>query len=115
MIVEDNSLVGELIADEITKRGGESIGPYDTIDGAATAIASLVESPDVVLLDVNLDGTTFDIAAQLRRRGIPFIFVTGNASDIPAEFKDAIVCCKPFSIASLLMALRVAFAPQEQV
>jgi DNA-binding NtrC family response regulator len=53
---------------------------------------------DVCIIDINLRGhMAFDIADQLQRRGIPFVFATGyGAATIPDRFSDVILWEKPF-------------------
>jgi CheY-like chemotaxis protein len=114
MIVEDNFLIAGVIADTISARGGCVLGPYLALGDAISALESGV-APDVALLDVNLDGTSFGVAAMLTDRAIPYVFVTGHAADIPPALRHEIICCKPFTSASLLIALRAALAREPEL
>lgn len=110
LIVEDNGLIGEVIADTITEAGGCPIGPVTTGAEALDLIDDNHEMPDAAVLDINLDGTSFHVAERLRQLGVPFIFATGNAKAIPESFRTTPVCEKPYTVRSLLIALEAALA-----
>lgn len=60
---------------------------------------------DIALLDVNLGNGTnsYPIAQALRRRGVPFVFVTGyDAPGLAPEFDGAASVQKPYDPADLL-------------
>ena len=64
---------------------------------------------DGALLDVNLNGkeTSFPLADELERRGIPFLFVTGMGGDLVSRaFPGIPVLQKPFQPAILGAAIR---------
>lgn len=110
LIVEDNGLIGEVIADTIAEAGGCPIGPVLTESEALDLIDYTGEVPDAAVLDVNLDGTSFHVAERLRQLGVPFIFATGNAQQIPDAFRATPICEKPYTARSLLSALETALA-----
>jgi len=110
LIVEDNGLIGEVLADTIAQAGGCPIGPVMTEAEALDLINYNREAPDAAVLDVNLDGTSFHVAERLLELGVPFIFATGNAKEIPDTFRATPVCEKPYSVHSLLSALESALA-----
>jgi CheY-like chemotaxis protein len=105
LIVEDNGLIGEVIAETIAEAGGWPIGPVLTEGEALDLIDYNPAAPDMAVLDVSLDGTSFNLAARLDKLGIPFIFATGNAHEIPEDFRHAPVCEKPYTTHNLLTAL----------
>ncbi|MFK2875727.1 response regulator [Rhodanobacter hydrolyticus] len=55
---------------------------------------------DDAVLDINLAGEdSFLLAAELRRRKIPFVFASGYGSDgSPDEYRDVEVLLKPYSV-----------------
>lgn len=110
LIVEDNGLIGEVIADTIAEAGGCPIGPVLTEAEALDLINYNSDAPDAAVLDVNLEGTFFHVAERLRQMGVPFIFATGNARAIPERFRSTPVCEKPYTVHSLLKALEAALA-----
>jgi two-component system, response regulator AauR len=76
-----------------------------TIDAARTAVAE--GRPDVVLLDVHLDGMASDkLLEELRASGIPVVVVTGSADlDRYRDLADEVLG-KPFEPADLVAAAR---------
>ena len=89
---------------------------YALVDAqcAETALALLTGTvPDLVLLDVSMPGMSgLDLAPYLRRRGIPFLFL--SASDDPAIARDAAACgamgylVKPADVRHVLPAIETA-------
>jgi PAS domain S-box-containing protein len=102
LVVEDEPLVALDIAGNLKAAGAEVAGPAGTEDAALQLIEETVF--DGALLDANLHGRGVDaIAAALTRRGIPFLFVTGNGRQaLPESFAKAPVLSKPFSEEQLL-------------
>lgn len=98
LVVEDEFLVSLDIAQMLASAGYEVVGPAGRIDEALR----LVEGEDhlsVAVLDVNIAGQRiWPVARELRRRGVPFVFVTGYVeahAGIPPELSDAPVLPKP--------------------
>ncbi|WBO21205.1 response regulator [Sphingomonas abietis] len=108
LIVEDNSLIGEVIAETIAGAGGWPIGPVLTEIEALDMINYDHHAPDAAIIDIGLDGRSFGVASRLRELGVPFVFATGYAEDIPPEFHDAPVCEKPYTPRALLVSLSAA-------
>ncbi|HSZ52898.1 MAG TPA: response regulator [Caulobacteraceae bacterium] len=111
MIVEDEFLVAMELESELTDQGCVVIG---TAGRSAPAFALLEdETPDAVLLDLNLDGETpTALAEALRRRHVPFIVVSGYSSHRlePAILRDAPRLQKPVRQRELVAALTEAMA-----
>ena len=107
MVVEDSALVVMLIEDVLAELGWTLVGPATRLaDALALAQA---EAIDAALLDVNLDGEpSWEVAATLRARGVPFIFTTGydGATVLPEALKGARVLGKPFRIEDIEAELR---------
>jgi len=97
LVVEDETLVSMLIEDMVCDCGGRVVGPAATFE-QAVALA-LEGSLDLAVLDVNVGGhVVYPIADILRRRGIPFIFVTGyDPGVVPSRYRHEPVLSKPFS------------------
>ncbi len=69
------------------------------------------QSFGAAILDVNLSGeTSFGVADELARRGLPFVFATGYGESIvlPERFKAVPIVSKPYDTRSLASALRAA-------
>lgn len=109
LVVEDDYWVAATPVEIITEAGAEVVGPVDCVRDALTALDS---SPHVASLDVQLGSeTSFPIADELDRRGVPFIFATGAASMIPAAHASRPTCHKPASRELLIGALSGALNP----
>jgi CheY-like chemotaxis protein len=101
LVVEDEAMVAMLLEAMLEDLGHE----VAAIAGKASEAAILArEAPiDLAILDVNLNGEfTYEIAAILRTRGIPFLFATGygNAGLAP-EWRDVPTLQKPFQLREL--------------
>jgi hypothetical protein len=76
LIVKDEPMIAENLADQMTIEGAEVIGPVATAEAALDAIS--VTHPDGATLDIKLMGKkTFQGADALVARHIPFVFLTG--------------------------------------
>jgi DNA-binding response OmpR family regulator len=106
LVVEDETLQGLEMMDALSRAGIEAVGPYPTVDGALAAIEG--RTFDAALLDINLDGVpSFDVAATLRRKGIPFAFVTAYERSMPPEELCSVpLINKPYKEQELLSLVR---------
>lgn len=97
LVVEDRYVIAADMCDEVSRMGGEVVGPSASVIRACELLA--VETVEFALLDVNLDGTpVFPVAEMLERRGVPFIFLTGYDDFIlPDEWRDRPRLSKPVS------------------
>lgn len=102
LVVEDDALFAEMLAESLTAEGALVVGPVGRI---APAVALARQEPlDGALLDVTLAGDDAGpIAEALCQRGIPFIFMTGHhdKSALPPPFRAAPCLLKPFAIRDL--------------
>jgi DNA-binding response OmpR family regulator len=105
LILEDESLIGMMLADWLHDLGCEPIGPAGTERQALDLIESM--AVDAAILDVSLgQATSYAVAASLRRRHIPFVFASGHgAGGITAEFRDAPMLNKPFDFEDVRAAI----------
>lgn len=104
LVVEDDYLIGIMVSDMLMNAGALVIGPARTRDQGLTIART--ESLDVAVLDLNLRGESGDqIAAELRRRDIPFVIATSYSEQARAERINAPVLEKPFTEEMLLDVL----------
>lgn len=105
LVVEDEALISLLIEDIVAGLGLEIVGPVARL-GAALA-AAREAALDLAILDISLaDGQTFPVAAILRERKIPFLFVSGyGARGLVAPFETSIMVQKPFEDQQLAEAI----------
>lgn len=97
LVVEDSALVVMLIEDVVTDLGWEVVGPAVRLPEALQLARE--EAFDAALLDVNLNGEmSWEAAAILQDRKIPFIFTTGydGATVLPERFARQPIVSKPF-------------------
>ena len=95
LLVEDEALVGLMIADFLKEIGYRVLGPFTKIqDGLQAAKTAGLAA---AVLDVNIGGEEiYPLAECLVRRNIPFVFVTGYGADgIDGRFSSVPVLQKP--------------------
>lgn len=107
-MVEDEYFIAVDLAEILTEHGAEVVGPVPTLDEALQKV--IAGGFDVAALDIGLvDGFSFAVADELRRKGIPFVFVTGYSKDeIPAALKDVPSLHKPCDALELVSAITAA-------
>jgi DNA-binding response OmpR family regulator len=104
LVVEDDTALRMLVRVNLELEGF-SVAEAGTLDEAEAALAQ--SRPDVVLLDVHLDGVeTLGLLARLRVHAIPVALVTGSV-DVD-EYRDAAdaVLSKPFQPQALIAVAR---------
>ncbi len=95
MIVEDEALVALALAESMAELGFSVVGPLHNLKDAELAVA---QNPiDGAILDVNLNGSlVYPLADKLRKRKVPFVFITGYSADnIDSRFREVPVLQKP--------------------
>jgi two-component SAPR family response regulator len=105
LIVEDDALIGEIIAECVSKVGAEPIGPVMSEREALDLIDYNPELPDAAILDIHSNGMAFGVATRLRQLSVPFIFAISHYQDVPLAFSDVQQCEKPFTFGQLLQSL----------
>jgi light-regulated signal transduction histidine kinase (bacteriophytochrome) len=111
LVVEDSFMLLQSLEMMFDDMGWEIVGPA-TRKADALTFAAEAEF-DVALLDVNLDGEmSWDVAALLRQRGIPFVFSTGYdvSALLPPHLAGSAVIGKPFRIPEAEKLLRQVIA-----
>jgi CheY-like chemotaxis protein len=101
LVVEDDFLIADLIADMLTELGHVLAGSADRLD-AALALARGGHF-DLGLLDLRVGGaSTYAVADALIARGVPFAFVTGSRqADIAPAYAGIPLLQKPFRAENL--------------
>lgn len=106
LIVEDEALLALELQAELEDAGhnvvGQAMSSKDAMRLADHA------GPEFAFVDIHLlDGPTgIDVGRQLARRGIPYVFMTGNLKRIPEDFAGALGAIeKPYSQNGLQNAL----------
>jgi light-regulated signal transduction histidine kinase (bacteriophytochrome)/CheY-like chemotaxis protein len=107
LLVEDSFLLVMTLQTIFEELGWIVVGPA-TRRQQALALAES-EAFDAALLDVNLDGEmSWDVAAVLKARDIPFVFSTGYdiSSVLPDAFASSAIIAKPYRSTELEQRLR---------
>lgn len=106
LLVEDQSLIAMDTEELLVTLGAKKVTVSASVATALNAIAS--RPPQVAVLDLNLGASTSeDVARELGRLGIPYIFATGyrDGVNIPTGFSEVPVVRKPVSSDTLAKAL----------
>jgi two-component system, response regulator PdtaR len=108
LVVEDEILIGMLLADTLGAMGYEVCAIEATETGAVAAAARC--NPDLMIVDARLrDGSGVSAVEEiLRTRWVPHVFVSGETSTILALRPGAIVIQKPFRDIDLNRAIQRA-------
>jgi DNA-binding response OmpR family regulator len=105
-VVEDDFLVSLATVDFLESLGCEVVGPAARLAAAFELAQS--ESLDAALLDINIAGDmVWPVAEVLRRRAIPFIFLSAHSrlSEVPMLLAAAPRLEKPLEQNRLLRQL----------
>ncbi len=106
LVVEDSFLIISALELAFDSFGWTMVGPATRVRKAMALVKS--ENFDAVLLDVNLDGEmSWDVAAALQARGVPFVLSTGYeiAAVLPDFLRGSRCVKKPFKIEELEQAI----------
>lgn len=111
LIVEDEHLVALSLQMLIDMSGRARVcGLADDVPSALAAIAAA--RPDFAFIDIQLarGASGYDVAAELRRMGIPAMFMTGNPPEVPRPDLTLGCLSKPFSDEALFVAVEIGCA-----
>lgn len=110
LVVEDEFLLADEITEWLALRGARPVGPAATLPRGMELIEQ-TPAIDAAVLDINLAGVmVFPLALELNRRGVPLLFASAYARDVPFpdELKNTLRLKKPFSEAQLIKAVELA-------
>jgi two-component system, response regulator PdtaR len=108
LVMEDEILIGMLLADALGAMGYEVCAIEATETGAVAAAARC--NPDLMIVDARLrDGSGVSAVEEILRTGwVPHVFVSGETSTIQALRPGAILIQKPFRDMDLSRAIQRA-------
>ncbi|HET9812415.1 MAG TPA: response regulator [Sphingomicrobium sp.] len=112
LMVEDEMMLALLIGDYLETLGCR-VCKAGRLDKALALAQS--ETLDGVLLDLNLGGkSSAPVAAELDRRGIPWIVTTGyNADRLPDEQRGRPVLQKPYLLEDMEQLMVATFKAEQ--
>lgn len=98
LIVEDDPFIAMDIESAVSEELGDD-AELIVVESLSQARRAADLPLSCALLDVDVvGGKTFAIAASLRAKGTPFVFVSGSApSEVPPELQDVGFVRKPFA------------------
>lgn len=106
LIAEDVGAISIALEDAVADAGYTVAGPFASCARAMEWLNT--HQPDLALLDPMLnDGVCIDLARALRRRGVPFLFLSANhpGEGMPADLQDMPWLEKPVTYDRLLDGL----------
>lgn len=97
LILEDDAIIALDLATIVCCWTDAKVTSCRSLEQARKA---LVGAFDLALLDIDVvDGKSYEIAADLKARKLPFAFVSGSvAADAPDELKDSPFISKPYDM-----------------
>jgi CheY-like chemotaxis protein len=106
LVVEDSFMIISMLELVFAGFGWTMVGPAARVPKALALVET--ERCDAALLDVNLDGDmSWEVAAALKARGIPFVLSTGYeiGALLPDDLKGCLVIKKPYKVDELERAI----------
>lgn len=96
LVVEDEMIIALFLDDFLTELGHEVVGPASRVGRAMHLVET--EAFDLALLDINVAGEEiYPVAAELKARGVPFIFLSGyGARGLRGDWAGSSMLEKPF-------------------
>jgi DNA-binding LytR/AlgR family response regulator len=120
LIVEDDPIIGADLEDRLQELGYETLGPVSTGE-EAIAFFSQNPTPDLVLMDIQLDGQMdgVETVRQIQQKyASTFIFLTSNSDDATfaraKSVKPNAFLSKPFRGRDLKHAIELALGQVSQ-
>lgn len=106
LVVEDDALFAEMVAEMLSEAGYDVVGPFPDL---AQSCEALREEEDVsaAVLDISLrEGTSFPLADRLTAEGIPLVFYTSrSAGELPRPYRAYPIVSKTAPAETLLGVL----------
>lgn len=106
LIVEDNYVVADALRYLIEGYGGSVVAIVPSVERAFEVLAAA--AVDIAVLDIDLRGkSVVPLAAHLRTRGVPFVFLTGYGDEelLPEDLRGHPRFDKPVEGERLVRAL----------
>jgi DNA-binding response OmpR family regulator len=110
LLLEDDSLIAANTISDLVEVGAA----VDLVATCRDGLRLLSEQTfDFAVLDIKLvNETSYALASELKRRGVPFLFISGY-DQARADFADVTLLQKPFSRDALLGAIAGLMGKEE--
>jgi two-component system, response regulator PdtaR len=108
LVVEDDAMIGMLLAD-VCAGMGYDVCPIEATEAGAVGAAARYR-PDLMIVDARLgDQSGVSAVEEILRTGfIPHIFISGDTSMVQALKAGAVAISKPFDESDLVRAIQRA-------
>ena len=108
LVVEDDAVIGALLADMLAAMGHDVCGIEATEADAVSAAARY--KPDLMIVDVGLgDGSGISAIETIHRKGpVPHVFVSGDVSSVRTLRPSSIFMQKPYRESDLARVIQQA-------
>lgn len=113
LVVEDEYYIADDLVRALRANGLAIVGP---VASQSAALGELDRhAVDFAVIDINLDGAiSFNLAAVLQARDIPFMFLTGyDPSVLPEAFRSVLLLQKPYDHDAVLGEIAHRLAPEK--
>jgi len=112
LVVDDDRLVLATVTHGLARAGYEVI---DADNGDDAILLAREHRPDLALLDIRMEGKSgFDVAAYLRERRVPFMFLSAFSDEATVAQVKALgalaYLVKPLDIGQIVPTVEAAFA-----
>jgi response regulator NasT len=112
LVVDDDRLVLATVSHGLVRAGYEVI---DADNGDDAILLAREHRPDLALLDIRMEGKSgFDVAAYLRERRVPFMFLSAFSDEATIAQVKALgalaYLVKPLDIGQIVPTVEAAFA-----
>jgi len=116
LVVDDETMIVMLLEDMLADLGCTVAGSAGSVAQSLAVIDQNELTLDGAFLDINLRGElVYPVADALKARGVPFVFVTGNAVyGIDPGYAGVPALPKPFGVHAIEQAVKL-FAERRRV
>lgn len=98
LVIDEEPIIGGLIANEVLRLGLEYVGPAYDFATALHIIENKDERIDAALVDITLaELSAFDLCHALHKRGVRFAFASEEATEIGPPWRYCPHIRKPFT------------------
>lgn len=105
LVVEDEAFLAFEMVENLEALGAVPLGPIASVEEGLRFIET-ADRIDAALLNVMLRRQeAFPVADELRKRGVPFVFVTGSDKAVKARFPGVPLHPKPADMAAIVLTL----------
>jgi CheY-like chemotaxis protein len=96
LVVEDDRFTAGYVGSVLERAGASVMGPAPSVADALVRLADA--RPDGATVGVDLtDGLCWPVAHRLHDGGVPFLFLSRRTAQLPPEWRERHLLCRPFA------------------